>query len=311
MDKFIVLGNGKSLADVDFDILDNHDTIGLNNAHKQYEEIDWFPKYYGIFDLEGSLIDYKALFSFLERHHKKIKTIFYYSSELDEYIINSSISFDNLQYVNLTSSELINLDMNFDKFAPPLQMEIQQAKELLDPKYQDSFQLFIDFLSPREHNEIYKLNKRGIYKYFWQEYCPPSDKITKPRFNLEWTLPDSFEQFNFMGGNSGMIAALIGYLMGYKMVILLGVDTLWKSKDGIYITKGVFWFENYFHKDYNINEICDICTADAMGRMHINKWQKTKESFDAHGTDIEIVNCTPNSALEMFRMSTLEDELWK
>jgi len=46
----ILMGNGPSLADVDFKMLDGHDTFGLNSAYRAYERMNWWPTYHGCFD---------------------------------------------------------------------------------------------------------------------------------------------------------------------------------------------------------------------------------------------------------------------
>jgi len=311
MKPLIILGNGKSLADVDFDMLDTHATFGLNSAYKRFKEIGWYPKYYGIFNLFGSLIDFPDAVKFIQREHQHFKQIFYYGEELMDLLTKTGLKIDNLQHVNLTKSENYNLNIPANKFAYPMPMDIQMAKELLQPEDRIAFDLFIEFLNKREIEEIKSLNKTGIVKYFLKERILESDHITKPRYSLNWTLPESYELFNFLGGNSSMIATLIGYLMGYKKVILLGCDSRWKADGDNFNIKDGWWFENYFHKEYNLKEDCSICTPETMQDMHIDGWETAKGALEAHDTDFEIVNCTPNSALEMFRKSTLEEELWK
>ena len=44
------MGNGPSLADVDFDMLKEYDTFGLNAAYRAYERMNWYPTYHGCFD---------------------------------------------------------------------------------------------------------------------------------------------------------------------------------------------------------------------------------------------------------------------
>ena len=46
----IVMGNGPSLGDVDFDALRDFDTFGLNAAYRAYERMNWYPTYFGCFD---------------------------------------------------------------------------------------------------------------------------------------------------------------------------------------------------------------------------------------------------------------------
>lgn len=48
----VILGNGPSLGDIDFDLLrdNNIDTFGLNMAFRKYKELDFIPTYFGCFD---------------------------------------------------------------------------------------------------------------------------------------------------------------------------------------------------------------------------------------------------------------------
>jgi hypothetical protein len=48
--KIVIMGNGPSLKGVDFDLLRSVDTFGINLAYRKYEELDFYPKYYGSFD---------------------------------------------------------------------------------------------------------------------------------------------------------------------------------------------------------------------------------------------------------------------
>lgn len=46
----ILMGNGPSLSDVDFDLLGGYDTFGLNSAYRAYPRLNWWPTYHGCFD---------------------------------------------------------------------------------------------------------------------------------------------------------------------------------------------------------------------------------------------------------------------
>jgi hypothetical protein len=46
----IIMGNGPSLRDVDFDLLVGFDTFGLNSAYRAYRRMNWWPTYHGCFD---------------------------------------------------------------------------------------------------------------------------------------------------------------------------------------------------------------------------------------------------------------------
>jgi hypothetical protein len=50
-DKTLVLmGNGPSLKDVDFSLLEGYHTFGLNSAYRAYPRLNWWPTYHGCFD---------------------------------------------------------------------------------------------------------------------------------------------------------------------------------------------------------------------------------------------------------------------
>lgn len=46
----VIMGNGPSLRHIDFNILKDVDTFGLNSAYRFYEELDFYPTYFGCFD---------------------------------------------------------------------------------------------------------------------------------------------------------------------------------------------------------------------------------------------------------------------
>jgi len=49
MSKMLIMGNGPSLKNVRFNDL-KVDTFGMNNAYKYYDEMNWYPTYWGCFD---------------------------------------------------------------------------------------------------------------------------------------------------------------------------------------------------------------------------------------------------------------------
>ena len=46
----VVMGNGPSLKDIDWNLLKECDTFGLNSAYRAYEKLNWYPTYHGCFD---------------------------------------------------------------------------------------------------------------------------------------------------------------------------------------------------------------------------------------------------------------------
>ncbi len=49
-DTIVIMGNGPSLKNIDFDLLKDVDTFGLNSAYRFYDEIGFYPTYFGCFD---------------------------------------------------------------------------------------------------------------------------------------------------------------------------------------------------------------------------------------------------------------------
>ena len=89
-DTLVLMGNGPSLKDLDFDMLKDVDTFGLNSAYRAYERMDWWPTYHGCFDYR------------VTECHREQFTNLIDSSPIEKlfYIINISDS-PKLQYVRM------------------------------------------------------------------------------------------------------------------------------------------------------------------------------------------------------------------
>jgi hypothetical protein len=92
--------------------------------------------------------------------------------------------------------------------------------------------------------------------------------------------------------NSGYQAVNIASLMGARRIILVGYD----HKIGN--SNGKHWFGEH---PQAINKISNY------GYWMKTAWSKVPKSAEKLG--VRIVNCTPDSALTMFDVSTLEEEL--
>lgn len=46
----IVMGNGPSLKEIDFNFVKKYDTFGLNSAYKKYPDLSFYPTFFGCFD---------------------------------------------------------------------------------------------------------------------------------------------------------------------------------------------------------------------------------------------------------------------
>jgi hypothetical protein len=86
----IIMGNGPSLKDVDFDMLEGFDTFGLNSAYRAYPRLNWWPTYHGCFDYR---VTDNHRDKFIELINSgKIKKHFYIRNLSDK---------ENFQHVNL------------------------------------------------------------------------------------------------------------------------------------------------------------------------------------------------------------------
>jgi hypothetical protein len=89
-DTIIIMGNGPSLKDVDFERLSGFDTYGLNSAYRAYERMDWWPTYHGCFDYRVTECHREQFMNLIE--NTRIEKCFY--------IINISDS-EDFQFVNM------------------------------------------------------------------------------------------------------------------------------------------------------------------------------------------------------------------
>lgn len=95
----------------------------------------------------------------------------------------------------------------------------------------------------------------------------------------------------YINGNSGTQAVNLAYLWGYKRIILLGFD----MKEG---PGG----EKHHHPDH---------PHPCVQAMTFDEWLKkwVKVAHDLKATGIEVINCTPGSALKLFPMKDWKEVL--
>jgi hypothetical protein len=285
----IILGNGKSLANFDLNRLGHLHTFGLNGAYNYYNQIQWFPKYYGGFVRGPNKWD--DLTEFVHENYLKIDRFFFLKSYGKRYFTNEG------RITLLNKVFPTEITINGDKYALPITIELDMAyKELQNENITN-----LDEITDENCLLIDKLNYQGIKKYFLRQPLTDSDYITLPRYKTSWIPPISFEEFIYPGGVAGVIACLVGYLLGYKKIILLGMDCEWIVNNNIVDTNKTYWFTNYFsNKEYNIKEFCESCTPESLQQMHLTSWQNLKEMIQINNLDLEIINCTPNTKLTCF-----------
>lgn len=78
----IVLGNGPSLKDFDFERLRRFDCIGMNAAYRFWERINWYPRYYACFDVVVGLSHKDAILDLIRHSDKNGIELFFLRNNL-------------------------------------------------------------------------------------------------------------------------------------------------------------------------------------------------------------------------------------
>jgi hypothetical protein len=104
--KIVIMGNGPSLKEIDFNLLKNIDTFGLNSAYRKYEEINFYPTYYGSFDyktIDTNTHDFQYLID-----HSPIKKFFFARNKFK----GEKFNFCNITRIRNTYKNPIATDFN-------------------------------------------------------------------------------------------------------------------------------------------------------------------------------------------------------
>lgn len=114
----VILGNGPSLRDFDFNLLKKYDTFGLNTSFRVYNKMNFYPTYFGSFDYkvnENCKLDYQDMID----NMKQIKKFFLIGNSekkqniYDNKYINNS-KFQKINFINSPTFKKISKD--FDNF---------------------------------------------------------------------------------------------------------------------------------------------------------------------------------------------------
>jgi len=330
MKPLIIMGNGPSLKNVDFNLLSDQDTFGLNGAYLKFQEMNWFPKYYGMFIMGPNMWEPSSVENFVKSNYIKIDKFFFFKD------YNFGLAdLDRVQVIQKNTCEIVSYDES--RFSPPFNTIIPTLLQMIANCYTSSRyttrkgELNLNSLLEKCLSHVRFLNKELFYTLNmkgWEKVIrtvleipkthatentlEKEDYLMNPRYRVYWTLPKQLSNFFYFGGSSPYIASLIGYTMGYDKIILLGVDNKWTLDPNTDVnTKESYWFENYFSGlTYNVKKIyCPTCDTKEIEAMHIKFWTGLKEAIEVNHANLDVVNCTPNTNLDVFRKSTLEKEL--
>lgn len=125
--------------------------------------------------------------------------------------------------------------------------------------------------------------------------CWTQDRSSAERFNLNFvrqaSRPGLGHKALHVNGNSGSGAINLAYLFGCRHILLIGFDMKLGPKG-----------ERHWHKDHP----APLVQNQPFGEW-LHKFDTLAKDLKAEG--VEVVNCTPRSALTVFPMSTLQKEL--
>ena len=171
------------------------------------------------------------------------------------------------------------------------------------------------------HNLINMMNNPEIpiKKYFLLKRICKSPKLNLVQIKQKeiGSFSTSLDNFGY-GGGTGQCACELGACMGYKKIILIGIDATYtelinecgeKTQDGkriLYIKRTPKKNPNYFIDDYQ--QEGDVYNIPQCEKFHKAPWIKFAEF--AEENDIQVINCGgPQSQIDIFKRDTLESAL--
>ena len=188
------------------------------------------------------------------------------------------------------------------------------------PTYFGCFDYIVNDSHKEQFTKLINDKSNGIERFFFLRQF-----VETPRQQKIWLLPHGkydhlpqdtadFYYFND-GGSSGANACQVGICLGYKKIILVGVDCNYvefvdgSKQEGIKLVMDKtpkknpnYWFDDYQQQgdEYNIPRGSEF---------HAPTWETLSKRASAAG--IEIVNCSTTTTLTCFKKSELQKELLK
>jgi len=285
----VVIGNGPSIRNVNWSVLNDVATIGINGSFKLWMDINWYPTY--------QYIGRKHPKQWTDGLNKFIATndctkVFYNSFRYPEFVGKA----DNLKGIRFFDYPFTSPDP--ERWENPFLYDVGIAMNMISrTKGMEFAQKLVENMPENIDN---KLNPYGIFKVLMglEKNIRDSDYIKKDRYIREYTMPESFDRFYYNGGMSGEVACLISYLLGYHKIILIGCDNNFViNKDGTMRQKASYGVDDmFFGKKYNTKEDieCPVCrTTEGLRTAMIQWWEHLASMINMWNLDLRIVNCSP------------------
>lgn len=146
-----------------------------------------------------------------------------------------------------------------------------------------------------------------VRRFFFLRKICESDRLQVVRLREGEPFEGTFEKFGD-GGNTATNCAHVAACLGYSRILLIGIDCKWKyapSQAGAYEVNNPRASRDYFISDYK--RLGEKYNAPVPETYHFPGWRRFADFAAAN--EIEVVNCSPSSALECFRKSTLAAEM--
>jgi hypothetical protein len=116
---------------------------------------------------------------------------------------------------------------------------------------------------------------------------------------------NTFENFQYSGGSTSLACCWLGICMGYKKIILLGVDSNYTEDiKSSYFSNEIIDNNDEIYNKKNKNTNWKAYMEN-VNSSHIRDFTNFAKTIN----NIDIVNCSEHSKLDCFRKGLLKDEL--
>jgi len=303
MRELVVIGNGPSVRGVDLaKVGEKYDTIGINGSFIEWMRTGWHPTYQYMGRKHPEQWGNQVV-EFVKRFGNDM-TVFASLTTYPEF--EGLPGFQPMNFLSLPeftpdSSKWSNtfegdIELAFARLCDDV--GVDRAKELVEER--------AEFTSVR-------MNEGGIYKTLIGDELTELDYISDdyPRYPNYYTLPKSFDEFYCDAEQSGMVACLIGMLLGYKKVNLIGCDNNFViDKSGTMNQEKSYWVKDMFNgKPYYVAEdiLCEECRNTMGLKLAMNAlWEGLADSLKYNKIKMKIVNCSPISSVKAFPFGNLK-----
>ena len=292
----VIICNGPSIANINWEKLNDVATMGINGSFKLWNDIGWYPTYHYFGRVHKKQWS-EGIQEFLSRF--TCSRVFYNDEGYEEFAAYGNL----VTPIHFMLYNVSTPDIN--RWENPFLTDVGLALSMIaKTKGNKAAEKMVENM-PNDIDNT--LNVYGIFKFLTgkKENIREEDHIKKPRFVPELMLPESFDKFYYDGGMSGEVACLIAYLMGYKKIILIGCDNNFViNKDGTMRLKASYGVKDMFYgMKYNTKEdiSCPICrTTKGLRNAMREWWHHLNLLISTWNMDLQVYNAAPEDNIKEF-----------